>query len=234
MVTDMKHMMAVLWKQIKDTFKNKEILIQFVMFPVLTLIMENVVEVEGMPEQFFTNLFGVMFVGMAPLTSMASIIAEEKEKNTLRALMMSNVKPAEYLLGVGVYNWCICMLGACVIGFAGGHTGAAFGRFVLIMGSGIIVSIVIGAVIGTWSKTQMMATSLTVPVMLVFSFMPMLSMFSEGIEKVARVTYSQQIYSLIYQLDAIDSVVEPVAVIAVNMILAIILFIYAYRRSGLE
>lgn len=230
----MKHIEAVLWKQVKDTFKNKEILIQFVMFPMLTLIMENVVEVEGMPERYFTNLFGVMFVGMAPLTSMASIISEEKEKNTLRALMMSNVKPAEYLIGVGFYNWCICMLGACVIGFAGGHTGAAFGKFILIMGIGILVSILIGAAIGTWSRTQMMATSLTVPVMLIFSFLPMLSMFSEGIEKVARITYSQQIYSMIYQLDSMDFVAEPVGVIAVNIMVAIILFIYAYRRSGLE
>lgn len=230
----MRHIMAVLWKQIKDTFKNKEILIQFVMFPVLTLIMENVVEVEGMPEQYFTNLFGVMFIGMAPLTSMASMIAEEKEKNTLRALMMSNVKPSEYLIGVGFYDWCLCMLGACVIGFAGGHTGASYGKFVLIMGIGILVSILIGAAIGTWSRTQMMATSLTVPVMLVFSFMPMLSMFHEGIEKVARITYSQQIHSLIYQLDSMESIAEPAGVIVVNMIIAVVLFIYAYRRSGLE
>lgn len=230
----MKRIMAVLWKQVKDTFKNKEILIQFVMFPVLTLIMERFVEVEGMPEQYFTNLFGVMFVGMAPLTSMASIIAEEKEKNTLRALMMSNVKPVEYLIGVGFYNWCICMLGACVIGFAGGHTGATFGKFVLIMGIGILVSILIGAAIGTWSKTQMKATSLTVPIMLVFSFMPMLSMFNEGIEKAARITYSQQIHSMIYQLDTMNSVTEPIIVITINMLLAVILFVYAYRRSGLE
>ena len=77
MVISMKHIMAVLWKQIKDTFKNKEILIQFVMFPVLTLIMENIVSIEGMPENYFTNLFGVMFIGMAQLTSMSSIISDE-------------------------------------------------------------------------------------------------------------------------------------------------------------
>lgn len=230
----MKHIMAVLWKQVKDTFKNKEILIQFVMFPILTLIMEKVVEVEGMPEQYFTNLFGVMFVGMAPLTSMASIIAEEKEKNTLRALMMSNVKPVEYLIGVGFYNWCICMLGACIIGFAGGHTGATLGKFLMIMGIGILVSILMGAAIGTWSKTQMMATSLTVPVMLVFSFVPMLSMFSEGIKRIARITYSQQIYSMIYQLDTMENITEPAAVIVINVVLAVVLFVYAYRRSGLE
>ena len=230
----MKHIIAILWKQIKDTFKNKEILIQFVMFPVLTLIMEKTITIEGMPEHFFTNLFGVMYVGMAPLTSMASIISEEKEKNTLRALLMSNVKPAEYVIGVGCYIWCICMLGACVIGFAGSYTGSTYGRFVLIMGIGILVSTLIGAAIGTWSRTQMMATSITVPVMLVFSFFPMLSMFNDGIEKVARITYSQQIHSLISQLDSIELGAEPVGVILVNMMIAVLLFVYAYRRSGLE
>ena len=74
-----RHMNAILWKQIKDTLKNKTILIQFLMFPVLTLIMENTVKMDGMEPNFFTNLFGVMFIGMAPLTSMASIISEEKE-----------------------------------------------------------------------------------------------------------------------------------------------------------
>lgn len=230
----MKHIIAILWKQIKDTFKNKEILIQFVMFPVLTLIMEKTITIEGMPEHFFTNLFGVMYVGMAPLTSMASIISEEKEKNTLRALLMSNVRPAEYVIGVGCYIWCICMLGACVIGFAGSYTGSTYGRFVLIMGIGILVSTLIGAAIGTWSRTQMMATSITVPVMLVFSFFPMLSMFNDGIEKVARITYSQQIHSLISQLDSIELGAEPVGVILVNMMIAVLLFAYAYRRSGLE
>lgn len=234
MVIHMKHMIAILWKQVKDTFKNKEILIQFVMFPVLTLIMENVVKVEGMPEHYFTNLFGVMFVGMAPLTSMASIISEEKEKNTLRALLMSNVKPVEYLVGVGCYIWCICMLGACVIGYAGKYTGEMYGRFVLIMGIGILVSLLIGAAIGTWSRTQMMATSVTVPIMMIFSFLPMLSMFNEGIEKVARITYSQQIHLLINQLDGMKPAGEQIGVILANMLLAVLVFAYAYRRSGLE
>ena len=103
-----KHIIAILWKQIKDTLKNKTILIQFVMFPALTLIMENAVKLDDMPEHFFATLFAVMYMGMAPLTAMASIISEEKEKNTLRVLRMANVKPAEYLVGVGIYIWVIC------------------------------------------------------------------------------------------------------------------------------
>ena len=97
------HIWAILWKQLKDTLKNKTILIQFLLFPCLTVIMENAISIDGMPEHFFANLFAIMYVGMAPLTAMSAIIAEEKEKNTLRVLHMCNVNAFEYLLGNAIY-----------------------------------------------------------------------------------------------------------------------------------
>ena len=130
--------------------------------------MENAIEIEGLPEHYFALLFGVMYVGMAPLVSMASIISEEKGNNTLRVLLMSNVKPLEYLLGVGIYIWVICMIGALVIGLAGKYSGTALAGFVLILGIGILVSILVGAAIGTWSKNPMMAISISMPVMMIF------------------------------------------------------------------
>ena len=89
----MRNSIIIIKKQLKDTFKNKTILIQFLLFPIMTLVMENAINMEGMPDLFFTKLFSVMYIGMAPLTSVAAIISEEKEKNTLRVLMMANVKP---------------------------------------------------------------------------------------------------------------------------------------------
>ena len=76
----MREAFVIFRKQVRDTLKNKEILIQFVLLPVLAVIMENAVKVEGMPENYFIKLFSVMFAGMAPLVSMAAILAEEKEK----------------------------------------------------------------------------------------------------------------------------------------------------------
>ncbi len=97
----MVHILAILWKQLKDTIKNKNILIQFILFPCMTVIMEKAVSIQGMPEHFFANLFAVMYIGMAPLTSVAAVIAEEKEKNTLRVLQLCNVSALEYLLVEG-------------------------------------------------------------------------------------------------------------------------------------
>lgn len=230
----MRNAAAIFQKQIKDTLKNKEILIQFMMFPVLTLIMENAVHIEEMPEHFFTNLFSVMYVGMAPLTSMAAVISEEKEKNTLRVLLMSNVKPAEYLSGIGSYIWLICMTGACVIGVGSGYRGSVWCRFMLIMGIGFLVSVLIGAAIGIWSKNQMMATSIAVPVMLVFSFLPMLSMFNENIEKIAKITYSRQLHMMLDQIGHVKTDGADIRMIFFNMLAAFLAFLYAYRKRGLD
>lgn len=51
------------------------------------------------------------------------------------------------------------------------------------MAFGITTSLLIGAAIGALCKNQMSAASITVPVMMVFSFLPMISMFNSTIEK---------------------------------------------------
>ncbi len=230
----MRNIGAVFLKQIKETFKNKTILIQFMMFPIFAVILENAVKIDNMPEHFFVKLFAVMFVGMAPLTCMSSVISEEKEKNTLRALMMSNVKPVQYLLGVGTYIWLMCMAGAVVFGLCGAYSGSDFGLFMLIMAAGILLSILTGAIIGICCKNQMTTTSVTVPVMMVFSFLPMIAMFNENIEKVARITYSQQISLLINGIGIEKISPENVVVILGNLFIAVVLFGVAFKKKGLE
>lgn len=229
----MRNIMAIFKKQLKDTLKNKTVLIQFVMFPVLTLIMDNAVRIEGMPENFFVNLFATMYIGMAPLTSMAAIIAEEKEKNTLRVLMMSNVKPQEYLLGIGSYVWLVCLLGAAVICISGGYNLQISVAFMGVMAIGILVSLLAGAVIGTWSQTQMRAISITVPVMMIFSFMPMLSMFNAAIAKIAKFTYTEQISLMLNRLNDIQFHAENFIIIAMNIAVTAALFTIAYKKCRL-
>jgi len=226
----MRHILAILWKQVKDTFKNKTILIQFVMFPVMTVIMENAIKIENMPKHFFANLFAIMYIGMAPLTSMSAIISEEKEKNTLRVLHMSNVKAVEYFIGNAIYIWSICMLGSLVIGLAGGYSGEILVKFMLVMAVGHLISTMLGAAIGAFSTNQMMATSITIPVMMVFSFLPMLSMFNDTIGKFAKIFYSQQLHLLISQLNDFEVSTECVIVMCVNIILITGIFALGYQR----
>lgn len=230
----MRNIKAVFLKQILDTLKNKTVFIQFLMFPAMAVIMENAIKIEDMPEHFFTKLFSVMFIGMAPLTCMSAIISEEKEKNTLRALMMSGVRPWQYLISAGAYIFVMCMIGTAVFTVLGEFSGSGSVRFAAVMAAGILVSELIGAVIGIYSRNQMAATSITVPVMIIFSFLPMLSMFNESIKKFSKIIYSQQISDLINGIGVSDTYAGGLAVIAVNFVLAAVLFAAVYRKKGLE
>lgn len=230
----MKNIKAVFMKQILDTVKNKTIFIQFLMFPIMVIIMEAAVKFDEMPEHFFVKLFAVMFVGMAPLTCMAAIISEEKEKNTLRALMMSNVRPWQYLVSVGAYVFIMCIAGTAVFAVLGEYKGADLAMFLFTMITGILLSEIIGAVIGIFSINQMAATSLTLPIMMIFSFVPMLSMFNESIKKFAGIIYSQQISDLINGIGVSEVSAGSILVIAVNFVIGLVLFAIAYRKRGLE
>lgn len=226
----MNHIIAILWKQLKDTLKNKTILIQFLMFPCMTLIMENAINIQDMPEHFFANLFAIMYIGMAPLTSIAAIISEEKEKNTLRVLQMSNVKSIEYLIGNAIYILFGCMIGSFVIGLAGGYIGANLFNFMIIMFAGHIISMLVGATIGIFSKNQMMATSVTVPVMMVFSFLPMLSMFNNSIKAFSKYIFSEQLYLLLNDLSKIDISFENGMILGINFIVILVVFVANYKK----
>lgn len=228
------HIGTILWKQLKDTLKNKTILIQFLMFPCMTVIMENTISIEGMPKHFFANLFSIMYISMAPLTAMASIISEEKEKNTLRVLRMCNVSAIAYLLGNAIYVISICMIGSLLIAFASGYTGNELLLFLIIMFIGHTISMVLGASIGTFSKNQMMATSLTVPTMMIFSFLPMLAIFNNSIKKIAKFLYSEQLYLLINNLNVIDIKIETIFILIVNVSLILICFIFAYQKAFIK
>lgn len=230
----MRNIMAVFYKQVKDTLKNKTVLIQFLLFPCMTVIMTKAVKMEKMPENFFTELFAVMYIGMAPLASAAAIVSEEKETGTLRAFCMSGVKPSEYLFGIGVYLWIACMLGSSMMVLSGHYSGDQIPRFLLIMAAGIIISLMIGACVGMASRSQMAANSLSVPVMMVFSFLPMLAMFNQTIEVLARYTYTQQIHALLSGIGYGIVKAEILWVLGGNGIVVLLLFVFFYKKHGLE
>ena len=230
----MRNICAIFKKQFKDTLKNRMILLQFVMFPLITILMESTVTINDLTPHFFAEIFSVMYMGMAPLVTVSSIIAEEKEKNTLRVLLMANVRPCEYLLGVGSYVWLLCMAGALAIGLTTGYSGTELCSYMIIMAIGFIISLLVGATMGVASKSQMAANSMTVPTMMVLSLLPMISVFNSTVEKVAKYFYTYQIRLFITQLnDGIMSTVGTI-VLAASFVAAVVAFTISYRRNGLE
>lgn len=94
-----------------------------------------------------------------------------------------------------------------------------------------MVSIIVGAAVGVFSRNQMMATSISMPVMLILSFLPMLAAFNESIAKLARVTYSGQIHLLMGQVENLHPSWGQTGILLLNLAAALLFFAAACRRN---
>jgi len=227
----MHKVLAIQKKQWKETLKNREVFIQFVMFPVIALIMTQSVKSEEIPANYFVTLFAAMYIGMAPLTSAAAIISEEKEKNILSILRLSNVTALQYLLSIGGYIILMCLAGSLGFVLIGGYSGGDSLLFIFAMMLGTVVSTLIGAAIGLTGQSQMSAAATAVPVMLVFSFLPMIAQFNEPVKKIADYVYSQQISNILTNIGNTRPTAKSFIIIGVNLLLAAVVFVIAYRRN---
>lgn len=225
----MNNFAAIFKNQLKDALKNKEVLIQFVIFPVLTAVMTLGVKLDGMPENFFISLFATMYICMAPLSSAAALIAEEK--GTLRVLLMSGVKPQEFLAGIGGFIWAVCMIGSAVMCALGRYDLQSAVIFMTIMSVGILISLVIGGAIGLLSPSQTAAHSVSIPLMLVLSLLPLLSAFNNTIAKAAKVLFPEQIRQCFAEGKTVGVNTTAAIVSSANLVVALAVFVWAYRRS---
>jgi ABC-2 type transport system permease protein len=230
----MRSAKAIFIKQMQDTLKNRMVLIQFIIFPVMAFIMTELVAKAdaSIPNSMFVTMFAAMFVGMAPLVMTNTAIAEDKEHKSLRFLVMAGVKPYEYLLGIGGFVLLICSIVSVVFGLIGGFVGMEFVKFVSVLIVGSVASALLGSTIGILSKNQQAATAIGTPVFMILAFSPMIANFNETIAKVARVFYTQQVNVIVN--DFSTGMLTPFLIILANIIVLTILFVLVYKKKGLK
>lgn len=232
----MNRTLAIFKKQLKDTLKNKMTLLQFIMFPIVSFLLTEFVAKsnDDLSDTYFVTLFATMYIAMVPLINMAGILSEEREKKSLRMLVMSNVKPLEYLIGVGSYVMLLCALGGAAFGLMGGYSGSEFLRFELIMILGSITSLLFGSAVGIISKNQGAANALAMPVAIIAGFMPMVALFNEKFASAAKILYTQQINFMMNDISVSNFSLNRFIIIGVNMLIFLLVFIFAYRKADLK
>jgi len=201
----MRSLKAIFKKQLKGTIKNPEILIQFMIFPLLAFLMTFMMDVDFedvpydiaiMMQANMPNLVimqATIFAGMALIPAVAGIIAEDIEKKSLRFLVMAGVKPPAYLLGVGSVIFIVSAFTSAAFGLIEGFNLQNFLIFTAAMMSGVAASIVLGATIGILTKNQQTATALSMPAAMVLGFGPMMAQFNDTIARVLHIFYTQQL-----------------------------------------
>lgn len=230
-----RNVRAVFVKQVWDTLKNLQVLVLFLVYPVVTFVMIQAMGAQGGDRYFFLSIFAVMHCVFTPMVSTAAVISEEKEKNTLRILVLSGVRPLEYLFSIGLFIWIAAQvtgLSFIAMGNCSFRQGALlFNLFT----AGCLPSILLGLCIGLQARNMAGANAVAVPVGMVFAFLPMLAFFNKTIEKAARFIYSYQIGEAIREVGTEEKILPKGPVIAaVYLVLFSGLFGWIFRKRRWE
>lgn len=219
---------ALFHKQIKDVIKNMPVLVLFFVYPCVAAVMTNAMKDQADVGIMFISIFATMHCVFTPIVATSSIIAEEKENNTLRVLIMSNVTLREYLTSIGGFVFLATLLtGSTFISFQTLSFEKAL-QFLFFMAIGSLVSVVLGMCIGLLSKNAAAANGLAVPFGMVFAFLPMLANFNKGMEAISRFTYGQQV-SYLFAGKSISAF--GIAILCINLILLIAVSAVLFKRS---
>jgi ABC-2 type transport system permease protein len=176
----------------------------------------------------FTN----MNIIMVPIILMSTIIAEEKEKGTLRVLIMSNVQPMEYLIGIGFFVFIIAVISTALFLITNNIETTYIFLFLATSLSGIICSILIGAIIGLITKNQMSTGPLSGIIAMVLGMVPMFANMNNSIRNYSKYLYSQSVFDILFRIKD-EFTLEKFTVIGVNALIFLIIFYFIYKRKKL-
>lgn len=200
-----RHILAVLMKKdIKLLLTNKNVLIMLLL-PLGFSILYQFIYADMMDEDqdmiaFVLSISTLVNLCAIPLSGLGMMIAEEKEKHTLRVLMLNDVSALEYLLSKLLVVLCTMELVGILIFFV---TMAPVGELFTYLFATTITSITLllfGAVIGLISKDQMSTGTLSTPVMVFFLIPPMMGQFNSFFQTIAQLVPTYALTEMLNEL----------------------------------
>ena len=202
---------ALLAKDFADLFKNPTLLVVCLLpiaFMALYSFMigdaaggsdltaEQQEAVDPVISQFMLGSSLCMTLGMVCTMTVLYGIAEEKEKHTLRTLMLANVGASQVVASKAVVALVASTVVNAVCFFVAGGEPGMLGAYLALGVVGSLPVILFSLVLGLASRDQMTAGVYSVPVLLV-ALVPMFGMANETIEKASHWLPTGGVYDLI-------------------------------------
>ncbi len=226
----MKRICALFLKELQDLRRNTSILSMLAVPLLMTFLWSGLL---GMPpNQSFTigTLFGVI---MAGVYSPAMMFAEEKEKHTLRVLMLSPATPGEILISKGLITFLMIILVTLLLIPISGVTVLSYPLLAVVLLLGSIFVISLGFLIGLFSPNQMATGYIGMPVYLVLLLIPMLGQQNRLLAALAKFVPSNYIGDGVFkalQGQSLAGAQTELLALTLSSLITLTIFIVAYRR----
>lgn len=250
---------ALMGKDVTDMLKNPTMIVCIVMPVAFVLlyryIMGNVggsmgmmggadmgagtdaATVESLITYVLLNTALCMTIGMTSSATLVYGLAEEKEKHTLRTLMLANVSAEQIMLARGLVTLVVTAVVEALCFFVSGAPMHLLAPYMAIGVLGALPIILLSLVLGLASRDQMTAGLYSVPILLVV-IAPMFSGFSPMLGDIARFLPTGGAASLLRlategALFGSEAVL-PLAVTAAWIVLGLVVFKLLYRKLATD
>ena len=229
------HITAIFKKTAKDMFKNKRQLFFFLLFPIFTYLFYYMI-----PDQH--EMFSVMYLPInvlfCSLNIMAAVIAEEKEKGTLRSLIFANIKPIEYFIGTGLFVM-LATLASCALflPLIENMEGVEYLIYFGLIALSSICSMILGATVGVCVKNQMAANGLCAPITIVIGMLPTFGAMNETFRNVSELLYTTKFANTVAEIvynQAISMDWKIILTYVANFAICFVIFHLVYRKKKLD
>jgi len=235
MIFSFKRMNAIFQKDLKDLTKNIYVGTSLLM-PVLIAFMYGGMEDISIDAHYL--IINLTLVAVAFFVQSA-LIAEEREKNTLRGLMLSPATIPEILGGKSLVSLFTTLITIVLCAMISGYEP----NNLLFIGVGIIISsffyLALGTLVGLLARTVIEASVIMLPVMFIFGFGSFLELF---VEKYSILTFVKfmpniQLINFAEKVQAGSGIGETwshLAFILVWFIGAAILTVFVYKKREMD
>jgi len=232
MSTSFRKIKAIFIKEIKDALRSNKIVFLFLLFPVFTYLLAWFLK-----GNLGTNplIFLTMHISMIPLMITAALIAEEKDKQTLRVLILSNVKPLQYLLGIGSFVFILNIVTSCLFLPVLNIPVRFLPQFLLVVMLGILCSTILGAIIGVIVKSGSNVAAASTPITILFALIPLMASGSGNglLSTIAMGLFSGQLMSILFDV-ANNFTFIRVSIMMANVLVLATIFIFVYNQKKLS
>ena len=235
MTFSMKRFSAILRKEMQDLKTNAQVLLMAILPIGLALFYQ---QMRG-EKELLAGIVVIMVLSMVTTITQATLIAEEKEKHTLRVMMLSPASPIEVILGkslpIMVLSFFLSIISLFLLDTLKGNV---FLLMIVIL-LGVLLFIIIGTMIGLLAKNLVQVSVLGTPIMMIFFAGPLLHLFvkNEIAKKILYHIPTNHIFNAITGVlegKGFSALSENVINISVWILITFILFLFVYKKKQLD
>lgn len=231
---NLRRILALFTKEVQDLRRNTSIISMLLVPPLMTFLWSGLMKLPADSAYTIGTLFAVVMVGVY---SPAMMFAEEKEKHTLRVLMLSPATPLEIILSKGLVTFLVIVLVSALLIPISTVAVQSIGLLALILLLGGVFVILLGFIIGLLSPNQMATGYIGMPIYLLLLLVPILGQQVPVLKTLAKLVPTSAVGDGVYkavQGRSLLAAQTEVTTLAIAGVIALVVFLVMYRRQELK